>query len=558
MRGRIFVTLLAIGAVVVAYTTRGDRRANGDPVATAPRGALHLPFVYSTEKQALMRALIERFNARRTMVGGRPVFVDAQAIPSGDAEQRIAHGRLKPVAWSPASSLWGRLLNFDADRTWAPDGSPSLIRTPLVIAMWEPMARALGWPAKPLGFADVLRLAESRQGWAAYGHPEFGPFRLVHTNPDFSTSGLSAVAAEYLTATGKTEGLTKRDVGSSRARRRVRALERSIVHYGDTTPFVSERMRADGTSYASAVAMEETTLLEFNRHRRRGQPRLVALYPSAGTFFSDDPMIVLEAPWVGPEQARAAGVFRRFLLASLTPELAGRYFFRPAAGRPAPEISAAGGADPAQPRRVLELPDPPVLAAIRRAWRLDRKPANIMLVVDTSQSMADEGRLDRARAGLRAFLDGVQPQDRVGLMSFSTDARVLAGIAPATRQVPVMRRFIDGLTAEGGTAVYDATDVAVRRVERLPHHRDHINAVVVLTDGDDTSSRTITADQLVAELDRHREDAERVRVYTIAYAAGDSPFASVLGRIATAGGGRSYSGTTRNIESVYTSISSFF
>jgi Ca-activated chloride channel homolog len=318
-------------------------------------------------------------------------------------------------------------------------------------------------------------------------------------------------------------------------------------------------MRAEGTSYASAVAMEEATLLAFNRDRRRGQPRLVALYPSEGTFFSDNPMIVLQAPWVGAEQARAAAVFRRFLLASLTAELAGRYFFRPAAGKAASaEISAANGADPAQPRRVLDLPEPPVLAAIRRAWQLDRKPANIMLVVDTSESMSDEGRLERVQAGLRTFLAGVQPQDRIGLMSFSTDARVLAGIAPATRQVPVIRRFIDGLAAEGGTAVYDATDGAVRRVERLPHYRDHINAVVVLTDGDDNSSRRVTADQLVAELDRHREESERVRVYTIAYVAGDSPFASVLGRIATAGGGRSYSGTTRNIESVYTSISSFF
>ena len=340
------------------------------------------------------------------MVGGRPVFVDGEAIASGEAERRIAAGELKPTAWSPASSLWGRLLNFDADQTWAPGDSPSLMRTPLVIAMWEPLAQAMGWPAKPIGFADLLRLARSGKGWAAYGHPEFGPFRLVHTNPDFSTSGLSAVAAEYLTATGKTAGLTKRDVSSSRARRTVRALERSIVHYGDTTPFVAERMRAEGMGYASAVAMEETTLLDFNRHRRPGQPRLVALYPSEGTFFSDNPMIVLDAPWVGAEQARAADVFRRFLASALTPELAGRYFFRPATGGAMPaEISAANGADPAQPRRVLEPPDPPVLAAIRRAWRLDRKPANIMLVIDTSQSMTDE-RAPRPRQGRPARLPG--------------------------------------------------------------------------------------------------------------------------------------------------------
>ena len=134
------------------------------------------------------------------------MFVDGEAIASGEAERRIAARTLEPTAWSPASSLWGRLLDYDADQTWAPADSPSLMRTPLVIAMWEPMAKALGWPDKRLGFADLLRLARSGKGWAAYGHPEFGPFRLVHTNPDFSTSGLSAVAAEYLTATGRRPG----------------------------------------------------------------------------------------------------------------------------------------------------------------------------------------------------------------------------------------------------------------------------------------------------------------------------------------------------------------
>lgn len=44
--------------------------------------------------------------------------------------------------------------------------NPALLRTPLVIAMWEPLARALGWPREPIGFADVLRLASAHAGVA--------------------------------------------------------------------------------------------------------------------------------------------------------------------------------------------------------------------------------------------------------------------------------------------------------------------------------------------------------------------------------------------------------
>ena len=158
-----------------------------------------------------------------------------------------------------------------------------------MIAMWEPMARALGWPEKEIGFADLLRLARSGTGWERFGRPQWGGFKLVHTNPDFSTSGLSAVVAEYYAATGKRGGLTEEDVTSSGARRIVRDLERSIVHYGDTTPFIADQLRARGPGYASAVVMEEVTLLEFNGNRQ-GQPQLVALYPSGGDLLLGQPV----------------------------------------------------------------------------------------------------------------------------------------------------------------------------------------------------------------------------------------------------------------------------
>ena len=86
--------------------------------------------------------------------------------------------------------------------------------TPLVIAMPKPMAEALGYPTKPLGFSDIIALANDPQGWAAFGHPEWGPFRLGKTNPNFSTSGLNFTIAQYYAATGKTRDLTLEDLAS--------------------------------------------------------------------------------------------------------------------------------------------------------------------------------------------------------------------------------------------------------------------------------------------------------------------------------------------------------
>ena len=563
-RGQLAILLVAALAVAaIAFAGGGSQNGGGSgdeagsDVPTAPAGALRISFPYSPEKEPLLKPLIERFNASGARVGDKQVFVAGVSESSGVTQARIAQGREKPVAWSPASSLWGRLLNFEADRPLVADENPSIVRTPLVIAMWEPMAQALGYPRKPIGFDDILKLARSRAGWGDYGRPEYGAFKLVHTNPDFSTSGLSAVVAEYYAATGKKEGLREEDV-TGEARTTVRAIERSIVHYGDITPFIAEQMRKGGLGYASAVAMEEATLIDFNQ-RRGSLPKLVAIYPKEGTFFSDSPFIVLDAEWVTPEQREGAEAFQRFLAEEITPDVAARGGFRPAdldAEAVAP-VSAEFGADPAQPTRELGLPEPRVLALLKRTWREDRKPANVLLVVDTSGSMAEEGRLENAKQGLKVFLSQVAPQDRVGLTAFSDRIQPLVPVAPFKRNKATLQATVDQLIPDGGTAFFDATAQGFETVQGLAGREDRINAVVLLTDGEDTDSSR-TAEDVVGLLEGQGDSATQVRVFTIAYSAGAQGAQQALERIAEASGGNSYPGDPENIEAVYRSISSFF
>jgi Ca-activated chloride channel family protein len=556
------IAVVAIALIAVLGSGGGDDSANdgGDlgsatAPATAPAGAITVSFAYSPEKEKLLVPLVDRFNAAGEEVDGKRVFVQAQNVSSGDAQAKIAAGRLKPTAWSPASSLWGGLLNFEADQPYVADENPSIVRTPLVIATWEPMARALGYPKKKLGFADILKLARSNQGWGAYGKPEFGPFKLVHTNPDFSTSGLSAVVAEYYSATRKKEGLTAQDIRRGRAQ--VKDIERSIVHYGDTTLFISDQLRKSGLGYASAVAMEEATLVDFNQ-RRGSREKLVAIYPAEGTFYSDNPYITLNAPWVTEEQKAGAKVFADYLAHNIDASTAARYGFRPAdlERKPVAPLTARNGVDPQQPARVLSVPQPRVLDALRKAWRADRKPGNVQLVLDTSGSMNEANRLESAKSGLRTFLREVAPQDRVGLTIFNERVTPLEDIAPARANRDTLRNRVAGLIADGGTAAYDATAAAVEQVKKLAD-TSRINAVVLLTDGEDTDSAT-TADALVRRLEAQGDSQKRVRVFTIAYSAGAQGAAENLARIAEASGGKSYTGDTDDIETVYRSISSFF
>jgi len=559
--GLLVVAVVAVALIAVLGSGGGDGKDDAGQAgsttapATAPAGAIEVSFAYSPEKEKLLVPLVNTFNASGAEVDGKKVFVKATNVSSGDAQTKIASGRLKLTAWSPSSSLWGGLLNFEADQPYAPEKNPSIVRTPLVIAMWEPMARALGYPKKKLGFADILKLARSKQGWGAYGKPEFGQFKLVHTNPDFSTSGLSAVVAEYYAATGKKEGLTTADIAKGRAQ--VKDIERSIVHYGDTTLFISDQLRKNGLGYASAVAMEEATLVDFNL-RRGSREKLIAIYPAEGTFYSDNPYITLNASWVTDPQRRGAAAFGAYLEKNIDGTMAARYGFRPSdlEEKPSAPLTAANGVDPTQPERVLSPPEPRVLDAIKKAWRADRKPANVLLVLDTSGSMGEGDRLKNAKSGLLTFVNEVASQDRVGLTIFNDRVMPLTPIARIGGGRVALTGRIDGLIADGGTAIYDATDAAVAQVKTLAD-TSRINAVVLLTDGQDTDSSK-SVDALVRELEAQGDSSRRVRVFTIAYSAGAQGAAENLARIADASGGKSYKGDTDDIETVYRSISSFF
>ena len=211
-----------------------------------------------------------------------------------------------------------------------------------------------------LSLHDALPIsALDRRGLGAYGHPEYGRFKLGHTNPDFSTAGLSAVAAEYSAVTGKKEGLTLADVGRPDVRRKIQAIERSIVHYGDTTLFFADQLRRYGPAYASAVAMEEATLIDFNQKRGGSGTKLVGIYPAEGTFYSDNPLITLQAPWVTDQQKAAARVFADWLGQRVSPSLAASQGFRP---REVPSIRTAGLAKIAIVRNVM--PHSPISEAV--------------------------------------------------------------------------------------------------------------------------------------------------------------------------------------------------
>lgn len=559
----------------------------------------------SSEKIELLTELAKTFNdSDAARLGNDTVCAEPHRKASGGGMQALARGwdeavdGPKPVVWSPASGAWGPVLNQRLADQGKPDmvgeGQPFML-TPLVIAMPEPLAEALGWPDKPLGWADILDLANSDEGWAAFGHPEWGEFRLGKTNPNFSTSGLSALIAQTYAATGKTSGLTTEDVLKASTREFAKGVESSVVHYGDTTlTFLNNWANADarGTAvlYASAAAVEEKSIIDYNRGNPDGvtdpgevirEPRvpLVAIYPKEGTLYSDNPFFVLDAEWVDDKEREAAALFADFVQQPENQEKVLEFGFRP--GNPqvaitAP-IDAANGLDPNQPQTLLEVPQAKVMTNLIDQWAETRKEARVLLVIDVSGSMSEyavgnsgETKLDLARRAAITSLSQFKATDEVGLWIFTTQGGRAANpaisevvpIGPIGTNGQQLEAAIDGLLPLEGTPLYQAAQESYEAM-LADFDADKINAVVLLSDGmNDDGDRNDDPSQLeeLLAVARQATEGERstpVRIFPIAYGSGAD--ITTLQEIAEASNARAYDASDpASIDKVFTAVVSNF
>src|SRR5215831_6200430 len=288
--------LRAIASTLVAVCSIVACKQSDSPPAQAPSRAQPPPatmtvvLAYGSEKKSWLEEQAKAFAATGPKTkSGKLIRIDARAMGSGEAVQEILAGSLKPHAFSPASGAYLTLLN---DRWLSVPGqtkplcSPGepVVLSPLVIAMWRPMAEALGWPAKKLGWSDLLRVERSPNGWAAFRRPEWGAFRFGHTHPAYSNSGLLGVLAEAYAGAGKTRGLTAADLDAQKTRAFVSEVEQAVVHYGKSTGFFAEKMVARGPSYLSAAVLYENLVIEsYSPAAGRAEMPLVAIYPREGT-----------------------------------------------------------------------------------------------------------------------------------------------------------------------------------------------------------------------------------------------------------------------------------
>ncbi|MFJ9608972.1 VWA domain-containing protein [Kitasatospora sp. NPDC101176] len=135
----------------------------------------------------------------------------------------------------------------------------------------------------------------------------------------------------------------------------------------------------------------------------------------------------------------------------------------------------------------------PTRGEIYRSLGLQHQPADHIVLVDTSPSMAQQGRYETVRQTLRTFLSGLTSADHVALYTFDSTV-VPRYIGAADDPAAILARLPAAPPAKGDTDIGAALDAALAELERgdaLP-----VASVVLMTDGENappTGTRYPTA-----------------------------------------------------------------
>ncbi|MFI6824948.1 substrate-binding domain-containing protein [Micromonospora sp. NPDC050187] len=494
-------------------------------------GQVELTVAAAPEIAPVVQAAAGQWEAEGAAAGGTCITVQVSAQDPVEVAAAVAgkHGvtlpgvgqasgtAITPDVWVPDSSTWLLRIRNSGATAFAPDNGGSIARSPVVVAMPEPVAARLGWPQQKLTWVDLVRQMSTDT-----------KLRTGIVEPTRDAAGLAGLLA-LTTAAGAGGGDSQQ---AKTAALRALATGRSALRQDLLARFPRSTDPAAIAAGLGAAALSEEDVIAYNRSKP--PVPLAALYLDPAPLPLDYPYAVL--PGIEPAKASAAEVLFGALTApAFRDRLAGEALRGPdgvgGAGFETPTGAPAGGLAPPQGNggRAAGGPDPSAVEAAVSGWSIATQSGRMLCVIDVSGSMKQPvptaGNANRAQVTVAAALRGMELVDdswAVGLWTFSTemvgrrDYRELLPIGPLSTQRSQLKAALGTIrpTPDGDTGLYDTVLAAYRTVQD-DWEPGRVNSLVLFTDGKNEDADGISQRELLTELTRIADPERPVQVVII-------------------------------------------
>jgi hypothetical protein len=354
--------------------------AGAVPAASVNRAnAVQIRFMYSTEKKAWLSEALVQFGREHPEIA-----VTTVEKGSLDMVQALVDKAEQPTLISPADEValnlmvsdWRQKNGSDLVAADGEDKPLPLVLTPLVLVAWDDRAAVLSAKDKGLTFGALREAIENPKGWlGAGGKADWGFVKMGHTNPTRSNSGLQALILMAYEFHNKRSGLEVSDLLDEKFQGYLKAIEKGVPKFGDSTGSFMEEMVLYGPSKYDVVVTYENLAIQHIPNAQGRWGNLRVFYP-AQTMWSNHPVAILNGSWVTTEQRQAARTLIAFLREKPQQRRALALGFRPA--NPEVAVISPDGTSPfksaeafgvrADLGSVVEPPAGPIIRNLMELW----------------------------------------------------------------------------------------------------------------------------------------------------------------------------------------------
>jgi Ca-activated chloride channel family protein len=521
--------LVAVMAIVAMALLGSCRKASNESASTAPVNRFAI--LAGSELKDIETGL--KTDIRRG------TGLDLAFTYSGtlDAVDRIAAGDQFDALWVSHGKylamndvLKGRIL-----------AQEKTMLSPVLLGLKASKAHALGWDTEEPTWKDIADAAKA------------GKFTFGMTNPTSSNTGLTATIGLAAALAKNPDALTEADLKNPR----LSDFFKGQTLTSGSSGWLAEIYERD-QSRVDGIINYESVLLSLNAGGKLSES-LTLVYPKEGIITADYPLMLLN----GAKRADYDKLAAYLRSTDFQTKMSAQTLRRPVNGD-------AVVASSIPKRTLIELPFPgqaSLIGALLDNFLSDvRIPGSSRYLLDLSGSM--EG--DRIEALKRSMLmlasnpsiaseryARFQNREEVGIITFSTEPSPTVmfpmGSTPGqnVQARAAISKFVSGLSAKGGTAIYTATQRALIELseQRNGGKERRYYTVVLMTDGQsNTGLRRVDFNEW------YRNQGESVRgipVFPILFGEGN---AKELGELADLTGGRLFDSRSNTLAAVFKEI----
>ena len=406
------------------------------PLAVNASADINIEIMTSPEKagdtyEAWLIDVADKFNREKPATkSGKTIALSVRPVTSGLAADYIISNKHTPQLFTPSNYLWGEYVNANG-------GSVTVLNERLV---GNTAGILIDKNSEYKNLEDIIKAVQD------------GKINIGYTNPQTSSTGMNLLLS--ILKMGDENMFS--DAGID-----------SFKRFQQNIPFVAYNTMQMRDSAQKGTL--DGMILEYQTYTN--EPNINKLYNFIPFGIRhDNPLYLVNKDYLSEEEIEAAGIINDYLMSSDSQSIATKYGFNAN-----DDYKSDAQFTGSEVNKALEM---------YKSNKDNGKDIIAVFVADCSGSMYGDP-INQLKSSLSNGMQYINENNYVGLISYSDDVTIEVPIAKFDlNQKAFFQGGINGLTATGSTASYDAVVVAMKMIEEAKKSNPDAKAMIfLLSDG---------------------------------------------------------------------------